>query len=62
MADSYMTIGDIANRLGVSRSTITAYKARKQMPEPDMQYGRTPLWNSTTIEAWRPRVKNERAK
>ena len=54
----YLTIGDIADRLGVSRSTITAYKARKQMPKPDKQYGRTPLWRESTITTWRPRLTN----
>lgn len=58
MAD-YLTVRDIAERLNVSPSTITAYKARKQMPKPDKQYGRTPLWRESTITSWRPRLSDD---
>lgn len=48
-----MTIDEVAEYAGVTRSTITAYKAREQMPAPDKQYGRTPLWKESTIKRWR---------
>jgi hypothetical protein len=38
---------------GVSKGTITAYKARGQMPPPDKEFGRTPMWSYNTIQAWR---------
>jgi predicted DNA-binding transcriptional regulator AlpA len=53
-----LTIQEVADRLGVTPSTISAYKSRKQMPPPDRQYGRTPLWKATTIDTWRPEVRS----
>lgn len=49
----YLTSKQVADLLGVSPKTISAYKAREQMPKPDKQYGRTPLWKYSTIEKWR---------
>jgi predicted DNA-binding transcriptional regulator AlpA len=49
----YLTSTQVASLLGVSAKTISAYKARGQMPPPDRIYGRTPLWRHSTIEAWR---------
>lgn len=49
----YLTSKQVAELLGVSPKTISAYKAREQMPKPDKQYGRTPLWKYSTIEKWR---------
>jgi predicted site-specific integrase-resolvase len=57
---NYWTATQVAAELGLSPSTVTAYRARGKMPAPDMQYGRTPLWKPETIKAWRagsPRVK-----
>lgn len=50
---TYLTSKQVAELLGVSSSTITAYKARGQMPKPDREYGRTPLWKLSTIKQWR---------
>ena len=41
---TYLTSKQVAELLDVTPSTITAYKARGQMPKPDREYGRTPLW------------------
>lgn len=49
-----LTAKEVAALLGVHPNTVTAYKHRKQMPPPDKQYGRTPLWYESTIRAWRP--------
>ena len=49
----YLTSKQVAELLGVSPKTISAYKARGQMPEPDREYGRTPLWKHSTIQEWR---------
>lgn len=49
----YLTSQQVASLLEVSPKTISSYKARGQMPEPDRIYGRTPLWKHSTIEAWR---------
>jgi len=49
----YLTSKQVAELLGVSPKTISAYKARSQMPQPDREYGRTPLWKHSTIQEWR---------
>jgi predicted DNA-binding transcriptional regulator AlpA len=49
----YLTSKQVAELLGVSPKTISAYKARGQMPAPDREYGRTPLWKHSTIQEWR---------
>jgi predicted DNA-binding transcriptional regulator AlpA len=49
----YLTSKQIATLLGVTPSTISSYKSRGQMPPPDKEYGRTPLWRYETIEKWR---------
>jgi predicted DNA-binding transcriptional regulator AlpA len=53
----YLTSKQVADLLGVSPKTISAYKARQQMPKPDRQYGRTPLWKYSTIEKWRENLR-----
>lgn len=52
--DPLMTVAEVAEALGVTPSTVRAYKARGQMPEPDKKYGATPLWLESTIQRWRP--------
>jgi predicted site-specific integrase-resolvase len=53
----YLTSKQIAELLGISPKTISAYKARGQMPLPDKEYGRTPLWSYDTIEKWRGEIR-----
>lgn len=55
--NAYLTSKQIAELLGVSPKTISAYKARGQMPAPDKEYGRTPLWKFSTIQQWRSDVR-----
>jgi predicted DNA-binding transcriptional regulator AlpA len=52
----YLTSMQVAELIGVSRKTIGSYKARGQMPPPDREYGRTPLWKYSTIQQWRNNV------
>lgn len=49
----YLTSKQVAELLGVSPKTISAYKARNQMPKPDRELGRTPVWKYSTIQEWR---------
>lgn len=51
-----MTLADVAEHTGVKYGTLTGYLSRGQMPAPDEQYGRTPLWKVTTIRKWRKKV------
>lgn len=51
----------VAAILGVSEATVRAYLARRQMPEPLVRIGRTPVWPRQQIEAWhaaRPRARS----
>jgi predicted DNA-binding transcriptional regulator AlpA len=43
---------DVAAYLGVAATTVAAYKARGQMPEPDRLFGRTPAWRPERIIEW----------
>lgn len=47
-----LTVQEVADLLGVECSTVRAYAARGQMPDPDRRYGRTPLWARETITDW----------
>lgn len=47
------TTRDVAAYLGRKESTIRAYHARGQMPQPDGRVGRTPWWKPETIRNWR---------
>jgi predicted DNA-binding transcriptional regulator AlpA len=42
----------VAAILGVNEATVRAYLARRQMPEPLVRIGRTPVWSRHQIEAW----------
>lgn len=50
----YWTTADVAAYLGVRVQTVSAYRQRGQMPEPDTWIGRRPAWRPATITAWRP--------
>jgi predicted DNA-binding transcriptional regulator AlpA len=47
-----VTVDGVAGLLGVSESTVRAYLARRQMPEPLLRIGRVPVWSRQQIEAW----------
>ena len=47
-----VTVDAVAALLGVSESTVRAYLARRQMPEPLLRLGRVPVWSREQIEAW----------
>ena len=47
------TIPDVAAYLGVKPHTVSSYRARRKMPQPDGYTGRTPWWQPTTIREWR---------
>jgi hypothetical protein len=60
--ENMLTSTQVAERVGLSRKSISAYKSRRLMPAPDMQYGRTPLWSVETIDRWRAGVNSRTAK
>lgn len=55
-AAAWWTVTDVAAYLRVKPDTVSGYKTRRQMPEPDEQVGRTPVWRPATIIEWRPRT------
>ncbi|WP_435299734.1 helix-turn-helix transcriptional regulator [Timonella sp. A28] len=56
MSVQYLSLLQVAERLGVTRNTIAGYK----LPEPDAFIGTTRGWLPETIDAWdaaRPRKR-----
>jgi predicted DNA-binding transcriptional regulator AlpA len=51
-ASEWWTTSDVAAYLGLKVSTVSAYRARGQMPEPDMSLGRTHVWKPRRIISW----------
>lgn len=57
-AAEWWTTSDVAAYLEVRVATVSSYRARGQMPAPDMTVGRTHVWHPETIITWhegRPR-------
>ena len=52
MTAPMMTSQMVADRLGVTRATVHSYTSRGTLPPADAYVGRTPVWDSGTIEAW----------
>ena len=48
----WWTTSEVAAYLGLNVATVSAYRARGQMPEPDMTVGRTHVWHPETIITW----------
>jgi aminoglycoside phosphotransferase (APT) family kinase protein len=54
----WWTTSEVAAYLGLRVATVSSYRMRGQMPEPDMTLGRTHVWRPSKIIAWqgtRPR-------
>jgi aminoglycoside phosphotransferase (APT) family kinase protein len=54
----WWTTSDVAAYLGLQVATVSSYRLRGQMPEPDLTIGRTHVWRPSRIIAWhreRPR-------
>ncbi|MGW3608055.1 helix-turn-helix transcriptional regulator [Micromonospora sp. NPDC005161] len=54
----WWTTSDIAAYLGVQVATVTNYRKRSQLPQPDQTVGRTHMWRLSRVIAWheqRPR-------
>jgi uncharacterized protein involved in tolerance to divalent cations len=55
----WWTTSDVAAYLGVQVGTVSSYRIRGQMPEPDRTEGRTHVWRPARIVEWherRPRL------
>ena len=49
MAVEYLSVTDVAKRLGISTAAVSAYK----LPQPDATIGRTRGWLPETIDQWK---------
>ena len=47
-----LTVADIADAAGVSKSTIDSYRYRGYLPEPQVTRSRTPLWARPIVHRW----------
>lgn len=54
-ASPLWTLTRVCDYTGLASGTISSYRARNQMPEPAVTYGRTHLWEPDVIRKWRPR-------
>jgi hypothetical protein len=45
-------VKEIAERLGVPRGTVSIWKLRGLVPEPEVELGLGPVWRWATIERW----------
>lgn len=56
MTTKYLTSGEVAEMLGLSKNTVAQYATHGKLPEPDAVMGRganlTRGWLPETIEAW----------
>lgn len=62
MNAEWWTSTDVAAFLGVSVKTVSAYRGRSQMPEPDTTIGRLHLWRPARVIKWhsqRPSVRRQ---
>ena len=48
MPIEYLSVTDVAKRLGISPAAVSAYK----LPQPDALIGRTRGWLPDTIDQW----------
>ncbi|WP_027500105.1 helix-turn-helix transcriptional regulator [Rhodococcus sp. UNC363MFTsu5.1] len=48
MPERFLSITEVAERLGIDRSAASHYK----LPEPDAWIGKTRGWRASTIDEW----------
>lgn len=52
LPDDWWTTENVAAYLSISTSTVRAYLARDQMPQPDRKLGPMSLWRPETVREW----------
>ncbi|WP_341719897.1 helix-turn-helix domain-containing protein [Micromonospora sp. FIMYZ51] len=50
--EGLLTTDQLADRLGIKRTSVHRYRSRGDIPEPDQYVGRTPLWAESSVDAW----------
>lgn len=48
----YYDSAQLAELLGIKRTSVHRYRTRGDIPEPDEYVGRTPVWKHTRIDEW----------
>lgn len=48
----YLSVAEVAERLGVSVNSVKGYAAKGILPTPDATIGATRGWLPATIDAW----------
>lgn len=52
LGPTMLTMGDIAEHVGVTKRAIQAWRADGVLPAPDFCLGRVVRWRRATIEQW----------
>ncbi len=60
MSDEYLTVTQIAERLGIQVRSVYQSRWRRLLPEPDLILLNHPLWLTDTIDNWRNKTIKQR--
>lgn len=47
-----ITLVEAESHFGYARGSLSSLRAKGYMPNPDKEYGRTPLWKVSTLTKW----------
>lgn len=50
--ETYLDVQGVARKVHIKPETVRWYHKRGQMPKADRYFGRSPVWEKSTIEAW----------
>lgn len=50
--ERYLSLGEVADRIGVTLNTAKSYLRKDLLPAPDAMTGRVRGWIPDTIDAW----------
>lgn len=56
----YLDARGVAARIGIKLGSISSYRSRGEMPEPDAYFLKHPLWLASTIDEWRKGSRTRR--
>ncbi len=60
MSDEYLTVTQVAARLGIQVRSVYQSRHRRLLPHPDLILLNHPLWLPDTIDSWRKKTIKER--
>lgn len=50
--DNLLDVNGVAALLDIKPETVRAYHKRGQMPRADRYFGRSPVWDRSSIDTW----------